>query len=386
MVAVRGIVGLRPDPERVARIVAPPYDVVAKGSPLERVLQDEPLSVYHVILGGTPEGALRSLREAGALLDDGEPAMYVLEQSWRGPQGGERRLGVLLAGEVSPYEAGLVRRHEKTFDHKVQGRLALRRATGHTWGPVFLLSRAPLDDLLEAACDGPPLYDFTMQAPGNDLDGVRHRVWRLAEGTGGYTAIAERLDPEPLYIADGHHRYHAALLGGQRDFLAYVTSGARILAYDRLIRGTRPFREAMAELPLEPIERFETPPRHVFHIYSREGTFRLAARHVPDDVVGRLDCAILERELYPALGLDGSRIQDPAHFAYRPETDLDRMKEAVDRGDYDVAVALHPVEVEQLMAVADAGLRDPDVVMPQKSTYFAPKLPTGLAVLRHRMR
>ncbi len=386
MVAVRGIVGLRPDPERVARIVAPPYDVVAKGSPLERALQGEPLSVFHVILGGTPEDALRSLREAGALVDDEQPAMYVLEQSWSGPEGVERRLGVLLAGEVSPYESGLVRRHEKTFDHKVQGRLALRRATEHTWGPVFLLSRAPLDDLLEAACDGPPLYDFTMRAPGNDLDGVRHRVWRLPDGTGGYTAVAERLGPEPLYIADGHHRYHAALLGGQRDFLAYVTSGARILAYDRLVRGTRPFGEAMAELPLEPIERFETPPPHVFHLYSREGVFRLRARHVPDDVVGRLDCAILERELYPALGLDASMIQDPAHFAYRPETDLERMKEAVDRGDYDVAVALHPVGVEQLMAVADAGLRDPDVVMPQKSTYFAPKLPTGLAVLRHQMR
>ncbi len=385
MVAVQGIVGLRPDPQRVARIVAPPYDVVVEGSPLHRALEEEPLSVYHVILGAEPEAALRRLREEAGLLDEEEPSLYVLEQRWPAPGGGEeRRWGVLCAVEVAPYETGRIRRHEKTFDHKVQGRLALRAATGMTWGPVFLLGRAPLDDLLRGAAEGgPPLYDFTMRAPGNDLDGVRHRVWRLPEHTSLGTAIRERLAPEPLYIADGHHRYHAALCGGQREALAYVTSGARILAYDRLVRGVRPFDQVRAQLPLEPVERFETPPKHAFCLHSREGTFLLRAQRVPEDVVGRLDCSILERELYPALGLRPEMLRDPAHFAYRPETDLPEMARAVDRGDYDLAIALHPVSVEDLMAVADAGLSDPDVVMPQKSTYFAPKLPTGLAVLRH---
>ncbi len=385
MVAVHGIVGLRPDPARVGRVVAPPYDVVVEGSPLQRALAAEPLSVYHVILGERPAEALSRLRTEEALLSEEEPAFYVLEQRWgAGDAEGERRLGVLLAAEVSPYEAGHVRRHEKTFDHKVKGRLALRRATGATWGPVFLLARAPLDDLLQRATErGEPLYDFTMRAPGNDLDGVRHRLWRVPQEDALGEALRVRLAEEPLYIADGHHRYHAALLGGQRDFLAYVTSGARILAYDRLVRGPRPFAEVRSELDLETVERFQTPPKHAFCLHSREGTFLLRAKEVPEDVVGRLDCAILERELYPVLGLRPSMLRDPAHFAYRPETDLAQMARAVDEGDYDLAIALHPVSVQELMDVADAGLVDPNVVMPQKSTYFAPKLPTGLVVLRH---
>ena len=110
----------------------------------------------------------------------------------------------------------------------------------------------------------------------------------------------------------------------------------------------------------------------------------LDARHVPDDVVGRLDCAILEREFYPLLGLSHEHITDPAYFDYYPETSLDEMQAAVDSGRYDVAIALHPAGVDELLAVADAGLEDPRVMMPEKSTFFTPKLLTGLFLYRHR--
>ncbi len=79
-------------------------------------------------------------------------------------------------------------------------------------------------------------------------------------------------------------------------------------------------------------------------------------------------------------------IQDPAHFDYYPESQIDQMKAAVDRGDYDLAIALHPVSIDELMAVADAGLENPDIVMPEKSTFFAPKILSGLFVYRHVMK
>jgi uncharacterized protein (DUF1015 family) len=307
----------------------------------------------------------------------------VYEQRW----GDKSRTGVFFAGEVTPYEQGQIIRHEKTFDEKVKGRIALREATGHTFGPVFLLTRhrGKLSPILERAKDEAPLYSFTSDFGGaSELHGIENRVWRVPQTSADGEALMAMLAPEPLYIADGHHRYHAALKSGQGFFLGYVTEDAEIEAYNRVIRGTRPFEEAKAELPLTPVTEFQTPEKHRFRIHTRDGDYELAAQEVPDDVVGRLDCAILERELYPKLGLSHDLIKDPRYFDYYPESALDQMKVVVDRGDYDLAVALHPVSREELIAVADAGLEDSSIVMPEKSTFFAPKILTGVMVFDHR--
>lgn len=380
MVATRGLVGLRPSPESVAQVTSPPYDVIKPGTKLEERLRAEPRSLFHVILGDDPAGALDRLRSEGHLVEDDQPAYYVYEQRW----GDESRTGVFLAGEVSPYEQGQIIRHEKTFDSKVKGRIALAEATGHTFGPVFLLTRARIGGALEAAKQGEPLYDFVTDLGGmTDLDGIHNRIWRVPEASDAGQRIQQALAPDPLYIADGHHRYHAALKNGQTHFLGYVTEEARIQAYNRVVNGVRPFEEVIDELPLDELDHFTTPPKHAFNLYSRSGTYRLLSREVPEDVVGRLDCSILERELYPKLGLTHDMIQDPKHFDYYPEQALDEMVEVVDRGDYDLAIALHPVSLEELMAVADAGLEDPDIVMPEKSTFFAPKILSGVFVYRH---
>ncbi len=383
MVAVEGLVGLRPRPEHAARVTTPPYDVIKEGSPLEARLAANPDSLFHIILGAHPAEALEGLRARDILIADDEPAFYVYEQRWGE---GESRTGVFAAVEVSDYSKRQVIRHEKTFDAKVQGRIALARATGHTIGPVFLLTRAPLAQVLERSKGANPLLDFASDfGGGTDLSGVKNRVWRVPGKSALGNEIAAVLAPQPLYIADGHHRYHAALRNGQTHVLAYVTPEARILAYDRVVNGVRSFREARAELTLETWPRLETPPKHAFCLYSREGTWLLRAKHVPDDVVGRLDCAILERELYPHLGLEHQHIVDKAHFDYYPENALDDMVAVVDSGEYELAIALHPVSLDELMAVADAGLEDASVVMPEKSTFFSPKILSGLFLYRHRM-
>lgn len=383
MVDIRGLVGLRPARAAVARVSCPPYDVIKEGSKLEASLRANARSLFHVTLGPEPAAALARLRADGSLIEDDEPALYVYEQS--GDFG--RRTGVYVAAEVSPYAEGKIIRHERTFDAKVQGRLALRRATDHSFGPVFLLTRATLGPLLDEAKTATPLYDFDSDFGGeSDLHGLHSRVFRVPEASDLGQRLVAALGARPLYIADGHHRYHTSLVAGQTHALAYITGDAHILAYDRVVTGTRPMAEVLDALSLEKLDAFETPPKHAFALYTKRGSYLLRAAHVPEDVVGRLDCAILERELYPALGLSHDMITDPKHFDYYPESALDEMRAAVDSGAYDLAIALHPVGMDELLAVANAGLGDAEIVMPEKSTFFSPKILSGLIAYRHTLR
>ena len=384
MTAICGLQGLRPNTETAAQLSTPPYDVIKEGSPLEALLNGNPLSFYHVTLGPTPAETLATLQKRGALLPDIEPCFYVYEQTWK--DGG--RLGFFAAVEVSPYVEGQVIRHEKTFDEKVKGRIAVTRATGYTLEPIFLLTRSHIGETLESVrMQEKPLYEFTSDFGGhNDLHGIKTRIFRVPETSAHGMALRQAVGEKPLYIADGHHRYHAALLGGQTHAMAYIVEDARILAYNRVIRGAVPFAQIRDALNLTPVPEFTTPPKHQFCLYSKEGSFFLKAQNVPEDVVGRLDCSILEKELYPQLGVDHSMIMKKENFDYYPEWDLATMKSLVDAGEYDLSVALHPVSIGELMAVADAGLKDSTVVMPEKSTFFAPKILSGLILYKHAMK
>lgn len=381
MANIQGLHGLRPAPEAAARLVTPPYDVIKEGSPLEALLSKNPTSFFHVTLGPTPVEALAQLQRQRVLVPDAEPCFYVYEQTWVGGS----RLGFFAAVEVSDYAEGNVIRHEKTFDEKVKGRLAVTRETGYTLEPIFLLTRSAIGPTLTRVREGgKPLYEFSSDFRElNDLHGIHTRVWRVAESSNEGEALRAAVAANPLYIADGHHRYHAALLGGQTHAMAYIVEDARILAYNRVINGKVRFADAKDKLDLEPAAEFATPGHHAFCIYTKEGAFTLKAKQVPDDVVGRLDCSILERELYPHLGVDHSMILKKEHFDYYPEWDLGTMKQLVDDDAYDIAVALHPVSIDELVAVADAGMKNPDIVMPEKSTFFAPKILSGLVLYKH---
>lgn len=387
MVATIGLVGLRPTPEHAGRVTSPPYDVIKPKTPLEERLSADPASLFHVILGDAPEAALARLRSEGFVQEDSEPAYYVYEQVWTGAAGPMSRTGVFLAAAVTPYAEHQIIRHEKTFDAKVKGRIALRTATEHSFGPVFLLTKAKLGQLFAEAKKGEPLYEFETDLGGiSDLHGIQNRVFRVTEASELGGRLKAALAPDPFYIADGHHRYHASLLNGQKHFLAYVTEEARILAYNRVVNGVKKFADVIDKLELTPVDEFATPDKHRFTLYSKDGCWTLAAKDVPDDIVGGLDCSILERELYPALGLTHDHVVDPAHFDYYSESALDDMKAVVDDGTYDLAIALHPVSIDELISVADAGLKDSDIVMPEKSTFFAPKILSGLFAYRHQKK
>jgi uncharacterized protein (DUF1015 family) len=378
LVEIRGLKGLRPLQETVAQITCPPYDVIKAGSKLEHFLQKNDRSLFHITLGSRPKEALARLVGESLLIRDDEPAMYVYEQRY----GDKIRRGFLAGVKVSGYETGDIIRHERTFDEKVEKRMWLTRETGYAFEPVWLLTRSPVRVVLDQVADTvPPLYEFVSDfAKASELHGITNRVFRIPEDGKEAKALREFIAREPLYIADGHHRYHGALLLGQPHCLAYIceTADAEILAYNRVVNGLGDFRAVRDHLVLTPESQFRTPPKHSFMIYTRDGIFLAKAGRVPEDPVGRLDCRILEEEFYPLLGLSSSMITNEKYFDYYPESEMDKMMDLVDKGVYNLAVALHPVDIQELTAVADAGVHNPNIVMPEKSTFFAPKILSGL--------
>jgi uncharacterized protein (DUF1015 family) len=386
MAEIKGLTGLRPVGESIKKITCPPYDVIKSGSRLESILQANEDSLYHITLGPTPEKALKRLREEGRLQEEKTPCFYVYEQVY----GEETRRGVFAAVAVVDYQEGQIIRHEKTFDDKVKGRLELRAKTGYTFEPVFLLTRAPLRAVLDEVVKNYQVeYQFISDfEQTSELHGIKNRIFRVGEESREGQLLKKVIASDPLYIADGHHRYHASLCNRQTHCLAYICedNDVRILAYNRVINGVVKFAQIKEKLPLVKVNEFKTPDKHSFAIYTQEGIYMLKAREIPADVVGRLDCSILEKELYPYLGLTHEMITDPHYFDYYAEDELAKMKECVDSGKYDLAVALHPVSVAELLAVADAGVHNSHIIMPEKSTFFAPKILSGIFIYKHTKR
>lgn len=386
MVQIKGLTGIRPKTENVERVTCPPYDVIKEGTKLESLLQENEDSLYHITLGKEPLNALKRMFEKGIVQRDEEPCFYVYEQIY----GNKERTGVLTATKVSDYKQGEIIRHEKTFDDKVQGRLKLRGLTGYTFEPVFLLTKSKIGEILTLIKDTySPEYQFVSDFAGNsELHGIKNRIFRVPENSKEGLALKQSMGENPLYIADGHHRYHAALLNQQTHCLAYICEAnqAEIQAYNRVINGIVGFAEIKDKLDLTEIEEFKTPPKHSFAVYTKTGSYLLKVKDIPQDVVGKLDCSILEKELYTQLGLTHDMITDHRYFDYYPEADLDKMKHCVDSDQYDIAVGLHPVSSQELMDVADAGIIDPDIVMPEKSTFFAPKILSGIFIYQHTLR
>jgi len=226
MAEIKGLQGLRPAAERAGRVSSPPYDVIREGSPLESLLKSNPDSLYHIILGKDPAAVLEKFIGNQVLQEDLEPCYYIYEQTWSAGN----RTGFLAAVEVDDYSRQNIIRHEKTFDDKVHGRIQLARKTGYTFGPIFLLTKSSIQSILEEVKGRySPVYEFTTDLNGHsDLHGIRNRIYRLPESSEEGRALKDAVYQNSLYIADGHHRYHAALKNGQTHTLAYIVQNAKI--------------------------------------------------------------------------------------------------------------------------------------------------------------
>ncbi|HUO85973.1 MAG TPA: DUF1015 family protein [Thermoanaerobaculia bacterium] len=401
MTSIFPISALRPRPERAAEVAAVPYDVVSTEEARE-LAAGNPHSFLHV---SRPEIDLapavdphgdevyargrRNLERMVAeevMLRDPVEALY----PYRLEVAGHRQTGVMAAVSVADYDAGRIRIHERTRPAKEDDRTRHLLALGCHPEPVFLTYRAEagIDRLIEETTGAQaPLYDFT--AP----DGVRHTMWRVT----AHGRLVEAFAAVPaLYVADGHHRSAAASRaraelaprgpGPWDRFLATVFphDQLRILPYNRLVRdlGGRSPEELLASLP-EVMEKVgtggpEPGGKGRFSMYLA-GRWHLlsapAARVADSDPVESLDAAILQSAvLAPLLGIDDPRTSGRIDFVggARGTGELERR---VDSGEAAVAFSLHPLSVEELMAVADAGR-----VLPPKSTWIEPKLRSGLVV------
>jgi uncharacterized protein (DUF1015 family) len=391
-------------------VAAPPYDVIDAAQRAELVARS-PHNVVRLDLpqdpgGGDPyEHAAKLLgewRSEGALVDDAGPALWALTQDYTAPDG--RRLtrrGFLARVRLASYGEG-VRPHERTQPGPKQDRLRLTRATRHNLSPIFSLYPGDAWPLIEPHAAGEPWGE------ASDADGTTHRVWRIDDPS-VHQAVAAELAEAELLIADGHHRYETALayareIGGEgpHDYvlMALVSledPGLTVFATHRMLtdlgdaarEGIRDAARAGFELtevpeqeivpgPGEPPVSFGYMDSH--HLQPWRLRLNDGGAAALDEILGersesyrRLDAAALE-ELFlkRAVGLSADDIAAKRNLAYTPsrEQALTRLR----AGECDAVFFLRPTPVEQVREVAAAG-----ETMPPKSTYFFPKLLTGIA-------
>jgi len=398
----------RPRPDVCADVASPPYDVLSSAEAREMVAEN-PLSFLHVVKPeidlepGTdvyaPEvyqtGAanLRRLVDDGALIREEKPALYLYRQR----MGDHVQTGLVAGASVDEYEADLIKKHEHTRPVKEDDRTRHIDALDANTGPVFLTykARPKIDALVERLTAADPTYDFV--AP----DGIQHVLWVVDSEADRDALVAAFAEVPELYVADGHHRSAAGtrIRALRRDanpdhtgdesynyFLSVIFPDDQmmILDYNRVVRdlkGLDPeaFVTSIGErFDMEPTEDGRPARRGCFGMYLPGRWFRLTAKEgsfPADDPVSSLDVAILQDNLLaPLLGIGDPRSDERIDFVGGIRG-LEELERKVDSGEWAVAFALHPTSIDQLFAVADAGL-----VMPPKSTWFEPKLRSGLIV------
>jgi uncharacterized protein (DUF1015 family) len=355
---------LRYDPGTVGpldAVVSPPHDVVTADR-REALVTASPYNAVRLLNPESPAEAARLIgawQDEGVLVRETKPAVWLLEETFPGPDGGtRRRRGLVARVELSPYSEGKVLPHERTFKRQKDARLELLRAARTKFSPIFLVH------------DGasPPIPDRVPDMEAT-LDGVTSRLWRIV----GDDAIAEALGRAEgrVLIADGHHRYETALAYHEEQgteesgyVLATLVSrdddGLEILPTHRLVSGEPPELDGSFRLTdIEPSAEAGTAALagldrdHPAFVLLRRDAAQLA-----ESEGAELDTAVIDR-----LPLEDVRYTPSAVAA----------EEAVRSGRADAAFLVRAPTLDQVTAVARAG-----ELLPEKTTYFFPKLTSGL--------
>jgi uncharacterized protein (DUF1015 family) len=389
-------------------VVAPPYDVIGP----EQRAELEARSPYNVVRIDLPVGddpyqiaaqQLEGWRAQSVIVRDEEPALWVLEQDYTGPDGNaRRRRGFLARVRVEEYGPGRIRPHERTHPGPREDRLRLTRATKTNLSPIFSLFDDPAGTATAA------LERSTTPEPwgqATDDDGTVTRMWRVTD-SGAIAAITGAAAPAELLIADGHHRYETARVyaeeiggeGPQRYVLMCLVAledpGLTVFPTHRLLRDLRPDQhETLAEairrdFTIEKLENtrelapaYGQPVRLGYMDAHFRQPFMLTLKDaaIADKALAdhaqpyrRLDTAVLEALILKgALGMTDEDIDHMTGLDYA--RDFEHALELVQSGARDAAFFVAPTPIEEVRAVAAAGES-----MPPKSTYFFPKVPTGL--------
>ena len=394
--------GLVPTPARASEVACVPYDVVnaaeaaalAAGKPhsllhVDRAEIDLPAGTdpYSEAVYAKARENFLALQKAGALVRETEPCLYVYQQK----MGGHVQRGLVAGCHVEDYDHNLIKKHEKTRPDKEDDRTRLIDTLGADTGPVFLTYRdnAAVTALVNEKTKEKPAHDFT--AP----DGIQHTVWRIPGGAEWVKAFAA---VPATYIADGHHRAASAARvarlrrernpqhTGNEDYnwflcVLFPASELKILPYNRIVtdlHGLAPadfLAKAEAIFGLE--ENAAPSPDAVGRVsmYFQKKWYGLRVAADPKaDPVSRLDVSVLQdRLLAPVLGIEDVRTSKRIDFVGGIRGTGELVKRVDAEGG--VAFSMYPVTLTQLMDIADAGQ-----IMPPKSTWFEPKLRSGLVI------
>lgn len=420
MADITGLSGWRYALDKItgmADVTVPPYDVISPAEQAAYQAKDPHNFIRLELSQDEPELGLDRYQSAArtleawlrdkVLMQEEMPALYFYEQVFTAGGQKHRRLGFLSLVRLEPWSAGVILPHERTLAKPKADRLSLMEATGAQLSPVFGIYEddGDLAQLVRGATQGQPNYEFT------DEDGVEHRVW-IRSASSLIHEIREALQARAVIIADGHHRYETALayrdgLMAQSELpmdhparfvmmmlVSMADPGLVVLPTHRLVHGLsadvlQNLTERLAkhwdvkEVPAAELAaalNAETAPG-VFGLVLPQGSYVIAVRDwAPVDealaaqspAYRRLDVAILHRVIFETL-LGITQEAQAAQTNLRYVKDADEAIQAVANGETQAAFLLRSTPVEELRDVAKAG-----EVMPQKSTYFYPKIRSGL--------
>ncbi|MBD3402776.1 DUF1015 family protein [candidate division GN15 bacterium] len=409
MAIVRPFRGLRPTNDKAAEVASPPYDVLSTEE-ARAMAQDNPLSFLRVNKAELefPEDSdpyteevyqrgkenLHKLIDQGVMIRDDKPGFYLYRLTWQN----RSQTGLVALTSVDEYDRGLIKKHEHIRPEKMHDRANHISFLEAQVGPVFSTFRATdaIDATMKKITAEPARTDFTA------VDGVRHELWVVEDQAMIDELIAGFAALPALYIADGHHRSAAASevcrrrreeksdFTGEEPFnfflnVLFPDDQLRILPYNRVVTDTGNL--SIDQLLDKAADKFDIAPQdgevnprepHQFGMYADKKWYLLTSKggsFDADSPTRSIDAAILADNLLdPILGITDPRTDKRIDFVggIRGNNELVKL---VDSGKYALAFSLHPTTVEQLLAVADAG-----EVMPPKSTWFEPKLRSGMVV------
>ena len=389
---------IRPENELAENVASVPYDTVSRMEAAAlaknniysflRIIRAEvelpsDIDVHSDLVYQHAVDNLSNFMENGTLIRDTAPALYIYRQI----MDGHSQDGLVCCCNIEDYENNIIKKHEKVLTAKVEDRTRLIEELNCNTGPIFLTYRdnKEIDEIINKEKQSKPLYDFISE------DGVQHTVWKIADAD---KIVMLFNDIPAAYIADGHHRAASAVRVGQKRrennpahngseeynwFLSvlFPATQLKIMPYNRVVRD---LNGMTAEDFLDVVKsRFifdkegtaEPPERGTVSMYLDGAwyTFRWGGSS------DRLDADVLQDQLLaPILGIEDPKTDQRISFVggIRGTDELEGM---VDSGDFAVAFSMYPVSIGQVMAISDEGR-----IMPPKSTWFEPKLRSGLFV------
>lgn len=410
MADIRPFCAIRPRVGLEERIAALPYDVYNRQEAREETIKN-PLSFLRIDRAETqfPEDTdmydacvyqkarelLDEMLREGQFIQETDSCYYIYELT----MDGRTQTGIVACASVDDYETQVIKKHENTRAEKEEDRIRHVDVCSAQTGPIFLAyrSQAAINSLVEKTKQTDALYDFTAS------DGIRHRVWKIQNKTDIHEIRKNFQKTETIYIADGHHRCASAVkvanmrrqahpgYTGEEAFNYFLSvlfpdDQLMIMAYNRVIRDlngytAEEFLEKVSErFPVEKLGKEAAVPKKKGQIsmYLSDCwyTLTMPVSESGDDPVGQLDVSVLQKMLLtPVLGIGDLRTDQRIDFVggIRGLKELERRVHE----DCRVAFAMYPTSISELFAVSDAGL-----LMPPKSTWFEPKLRSGLFIHR----